>query len=55
MINIATDADQLLFSPERDSASLNLQFYWSTQSSTFGEALQNEKYKSAGVNVLTVR
>ncbi|KAF8228447.1 Dyp-type peroxidase [Tricholoma matsutake] len=53
MINIATDADQLLFSPERDSASLNLQFYWSTQSSTFGEALQNEKYKSAGVNVLT--
>jgi antitoxin component of MazEF toxin-antitoxin module len=55
MINIATNTDQLMFSPERDSASLNLKFYWSTQSSTFGEALQNDKYKSAGGNVLNVR
>lgn len=55
MINTAKNVDQLLFSPERESTSLNLQFYWSTQSSTFGEALQNEKYKSAEVNVLTVR
>jgi hypothetical protein len=37
---------------EKDNTSLNLWFYYSTQSSIFGEALQNEKYKSARVNVL---
>lgn len=54
MVDIDTDYDLIGLIPQPEGISLDMQFYYSEESSVRRDALQADKYKSAQATVLKV-